>query len=644
MFLPTPKQSSELPAQLTALPLSTGLVQTGFPDTKSRPVQYLIFAIVMLLSALYTAKELKRGWFPWDDGILAQSAENVLRGELPHRDYVEIYTGGLSYLNAAAFRLFGTNLASMRYMLFLFFLLWVAAFFYAARQFVSASPAGALTLLAVAWSIPNYSAAMPSWYNLFFATFGLAALLRYVEIESNHWLFVAGLCGGISVLFKVSGLYFIAGALLFLLFRAVVVFGTRTASRREDVSFGSFLTVSILVYEALVFLVLRSIANVATFLYFWVPNLAVGGAIIWLELYRAQLKSQRFYRLFCELSLFTFGVVIPIAIFLSPYVLSGSLLQFFGGTSSSVGEHLQSVNSKPSVLKFVAGIAANLILIAGTFLTRRRFAKLVGIIFFLAIPVVLFLVRIHPYADRIVWGTIASFLPLIVVLGAVLLTYWSMRNRLTGIEQQKLFLVLSVCATTSLIQFPFTTASYYCYVAPFAFLSAAALISQLTDPPKWALTGALCFCILYIALDVTPGFVMNMGYQYRPDNQTAILQGPRAGGLRVEPRYAQSYADLNVIIKQHNRGEYIYAIPNSPEIYFLNGLLDPTAALFRTSFDPSRTTQMILGMLREHNVKVIVFNSYVPFMQTVPENLRIALEGEFPNREFAGPFEVRWKQ
>jgi hypothetical protein len=102
-----------------------------------------VFATVLLLSALYAGKGLKRGWFPWDEGILAQSAEAVLHGELPHRDYLEIYTGGLSYLNAAAFRLFGTNLASMRYMLFLFFLLWVPAFYYAVLRFVSMSVAGA---------------------------------------------------------------------------------------------------------------------------------------------------------------------------------------------------------------------------------------------------------------------------------------------------------------------------------------------------------------------------------------------------------------------------------------------------------------------------------------------------------------------
>src|SRR6266581_6391582 len=168
------------------------------PSSRGR----LLLALVLLLSALYMAWELKRGWVPSDEGTLAECADRVLRGELPHRDYHEGYTGGLRYLNAAAFRLFGTNLASMRYMLFLFFLAWVPAVYYVASRFVFPPIAAAVTLLAVAWGPPMYAAAMPSWYNLFFATFGLAALLRYTEAQSDRWLLIAGFCGGISFLFK----------------------------------------------------------------------------------------------------------------------------------------------------------------------------------------------------------------------------------------------------------------------------------------------------------------------------------------------------------------------------------------------------------------------------------------------------------
>jgi hypothetical protein len=609
----------------------------------SPTVRWLVFASVLLVSASYAAKGLKRGWFPWDEGVLAQSAESVLRGELPHRDYFEIYTGGLSYLNAAAFRLFGTNLASMRYMLFLFFLLWVPAFYYAVLRFVSVAAAAAVTLLAVAWSIPNYSAAMPSWYNLFFATFGLAALLRYIEMPRSRWPFVAGLCGGISCLIKVSGLYFVAGALLFFLFREAAGCATKAVeSRREVTVYRIFLTVAVLLYETLVLLVLLKVAALATLPYFWLPNLAIGTAILWFEFHRAEDKSRRFLSLFRELMPFTVGAAVPIAIFLMRYVSSGSLPEIFGGITGSIGEHLQYVNSAPSVMKFVIGTSIDLLLGIPIFLAGPRSAKAFGIMFFLGIPVALSLARWHPYVDRAVWGTIWSLLPLVVVAGTSML-FCGSREGLDAIERQKLFLVLSLSATTNLIQFPFTTASYYCYVAPFVFLSAAALFSYLQTPPKIVLAALLSFCIFYIVFVVTPGFVMNMGQQYRPDNQIARLEIPRAGGLRVDPSYARTYDDLGAIIGQHARGEYIYAAPNCPEVYFLNGFRDPTATLFRANRDSFQQNRAILAALHNHDVNLIVINRNPVFSGPVSTDLMSVLELEFPQRAAAGEFEVRWK-
>jgi hypothetical protein len=633
--------SPSSPPTLPQAPIDT---RTRFLEVKSPIIRRLVFASVLLLSALYAGSGLKRGWFPWDEGEIAQSAESVLNGELPHRDFPENYTGGLDYLNALSFRMFGTNLASMRYMLFLFFLLWVPAFYYSAHHFVSAPVAGAVTLLAVAWSIPNWPASMPSWYNLFFATFGLAALLRYIEIPQSRWVFLAGLCGGISCLFKICGLYFVAGALLFLLFREVVTPGTELESRREVALYRIFLMATVLVYETLVLLVLRKAANVATYPYFWAPNLAIGAGILWLEFHRAKNRGRRFFFLFRELAPFTVGVVLPIALFLLPYILAGKVFQISRGISGSVQVHLQSVSGPPSVMKLIIGITVNLALVLLVFMTGNRIAKAFGVLFFATVPVVIFFARIHPYVDRAVWSTIWSFLPFVVVLGTVLLAFWSMRGRLDAAEQQKIFLVLSVCATASLIQFPFTAASYYCHVAPFAFLSATALVSHLKAPPRLVLIPALCFCILYIALVVTPGFVPNMGQQYRPDEQTARLDMPRAGGLLVSPYFAGTYNALSAVITQHVRGQYTFAAPSCAEVYFLNGLRDATATLFRANYDPSEATNPVMAALREHNVNLIVLkDADVPFTATVPPDLRVTLEREFPNRAIVGPFEVRWK-
>jgi hypothetical protein len=106
-----------------------------------------LFLLVWLLSALYLGANLNRGWVDHDEGTLGQSAERVLNGELPHRDFDDPYTGGLAYIDAHIFRLFGINLLSLRLLLFGVFLAWVPAVYAIAREFLTPLPAAGLTLV-----------------------------------------------------------------------------------------------------------------------------------------------------------------------------------------------------------------------------------------------------------------------------------------------------------------------------------------------------------------------------------------------------------------------------------------------------------------------------------------------------------------
>jgi hypothetical protein len=602
----------------------------------------VILTIVLLLSGLSLACLLKRGWVPHDDGILALSAERVLQGELPHRDYIDIYTGALTYLNASAFRIFGVSLASMRYVLFLFFLPWVATFYYLARRFVSAPVAGGVTLLAVVWSVPNYPAAMPSWYNLFFATFGLAALFRYIETERRPWLFAAGLCGGISILFKITGLYFVAGALLFLFFRERLA-KSSGGDRSGFVSYRVFVLGALGLFECIVFLTLRRIGGPTTLLYFWTPELAIAGAIVWLEFHTTESRTQRFSYLFRELIPFTAGVALPMAIFLIPYVLTGRVSNVVGGISVSVGAHISYVFENPSTAKFIVGASIDLLLMSAVFLSRSAVVRATTALFLLGTPVVLFLAYSWPYADRAVWGTMWSLLPVAVVVGAILVARWSTEGMLDKTQQQQIFLALSVTAACSLIQFPFTIPIYYCYVAPFVFLSLTAIISQVSRPPKWALVGALCFALSYMLLIIMPGFIVNMAQRYSSDKQLGRLSFTRAGGLRVYPSEAREYTALTALVQSHSHSKYIYAAPECPEIYFLTASRDPFPLSSPTGATEGEVRE-ILDTLHEHGVNLVVLNQSPQFSQGPPANLESFMKREFPFVAQVGSFEVRWRE
>lgn len=618
--------------------------QEHFFLRKPKAAGRLLFLMVFLLSALYAAKDLKRGWVPSDEGVFGQSAERVLQGELPHKDFDEVYTGGLTYLHALAFRVQGTSLASFRYVLYLFFLAWVPATYCVALRFVSSPVASAVTFLAVAWSIPNYSAPMPSWYNLFFATFGLVSILRYIETGSRRCLFIAGLCGGLSFLFKVTGLYFIAGVLLFLVFREQVAPANRSTRAPETVLYRIFLFGSLFLYEALLVILLRRAHTAKIFLYLMVPGLAIGAAIVLNEFFLVEARSRRFVSLFRELAPFAAGVALPVLLFLVPNFLTGTLFQFVRDVFILPGRRFTYASLQPPEGHTILAIAADLMLIAAVCFAGKRIGTALGLVTLIGTPVILLIARVKTGIYMAVWHTIWVLVPIVMMLGVVLLLRQSMRRQMDAIRKQQVFLVVSVAATCSLIQFPFIAPIYLCYVAPLVILVITALISRLKYPPPRLFVIALFFFyLLFAMLEVTPGFVYAMGWHYSPDRQKAELSLPRAAGLRVTTETARTYEELRVLLKEHANGKYIYATPDCPEVYFLYGFRNPTRTLYDFNDDPIGRTRRILATIAERKVRLVVLNWEPPFSGPIPTDLQIALKNQFPNSAMAGKFEVRWR-
>lgn len=635
--------------------LSSKVITSDSQRLNSQPAKScfrgrFLFALVMVLSTLYLAHELRRSWIPADDGVLAESAERVLRGSLPHRDYHELYTGLLSYLNAVSFRALGTNLASMRYMLLLFCLPWVSAIYYAASRFVSEPMAAAVTLLAVVWGPPNCATPMPSWYNLFFATFGLAALLRYIEVRTRRWLVLAGICGGISFLFKMTGLYFVAGVLLFLAFRETMRPSAELLHYNRRTFYRIFLVLSVFAYEALLLTLLRMQANAATYFYFWLPNCAIGATIIWYEFRGSGQRNRRFSFLFFELGLFGAGLAVPIAVFLTPYLLTGSLSPFLNDLLMQPKAMILSGSFKPPAGWFLQGVVVNLLLICVVLLTRSKTeprlweAVILGFPLALLIPAGLFLAQRARVFYQLVWSTIWVLAPLVVVVGVRMLIRRSMFNRLESVQSERLFIMLSVTAACSLIQFPFTDPYYFCFIAPLVLLSATAVIGLMDQPPRLAVGGMMCFCFLYAVLELTPGTIFHLGVEYTPDIQTVRLPLPRGGGLLVSAATAHEYDQLGGLIRQHARGEHIVAAPRCPDIYFLYSLRSPTSDFLGFSSDFGPGSGDVLRTLQAHQINLVVLNHEDSiFVQRVPQDLHSALEREFPSHAETENFEVRWK-
>lgn len=630
-------------------PLSAGACPTtgplaASPTPRQTRLWWLLLFAVWLLSAAYMAHLLLRGWVPHDEGAFAESAVRVLAGELPHRDFDEIYTGGLSFLHALAFRTLGANLASLRIMLFVWFLAWLPAVYYIASRFASALAAAGITLLAVAWSVPNYAAAVPSWYNLFLATFGVAAVLQHLETNSRLWLFVAGLCGGMSFLAKSSGLCYVAGCVLFFIFREQCL--TRSESGKPAVraiTYRLFVTAVLLLFVVALSALVRGTLGSEAIIQFLVPGAALA-AFLLLREWRGSpgRSSTRFSALFRMLLPFGVGFAIPLAVFVVPYVATGSMAALLRGLFLLPLKRLTYASrALPPLYASTAMLPLVPVLVAAIWWRSLHwmFSALVAV----GLAAVLVFSRENLYVYWFAWHSLDLLVPLTVVLGATLLYRLSEIEEISVLRPQQVMLVLCVTALFNLVRFPFSVTIYFCYVLPLVALAVLAVLSLREAKSNFLFGSLLVFYLLFAVLCFTPGFLYVIGDHYQPDPETQRLTLPRAGGLRVDLYEAEEYERLIPLIQQHAAGGFMYAAPDCPEVYFLSGLRNPTRTLFDFFDEPTGRKERILGAIDAHQVKVVAISRDPHFSAQLAPDLAAALAQRFPYSTNLDRFQVRWR-
>jgi hypothetical protein len=610
--------------------------------------KWIILLAVWIFAAAYGESYLMRGWIPHDEGAFAQSADRVLRGELPHRDYTEIYTGGLAFLHAFAFRYLGESFATLRIVLFVFFLLWIPAFYWIALRLAPDWIAGSVTVLAVVWSLPNYPAAVPSWYNLFFATFGLAALFAYLRDPSPKWLFVAGVAGGCSFLAKTVALYYVAGVLLsFLFLEQCKTPAEANALKTRSVLYCVLVVASMLLFQGGLALLVREHGGAGEIINLVLPPAILATVILLRELRaKGQTSRERILALLRMILPFGLGFLVPLAVFAVPYIHGNAVHALLTGIFLLPFKRVWGAHfSSPEISQIASSLCLVAILILGA---RIRGVGRWGVSVTTAGLVAYYLVAsAHEWVlYQRLWHAAYWLTPILAVSGALLILS---ERRNTGMEtgsyeRQQLFLILAVMTLSGLVQYPFSAPIYFCYVAPLVILGAVSVLRLFPAIPA-PLLAVIFGCFLFFGgLRVTPPFIRFMGYQYQTDPETHLLDLPRVGGLRVDIETAEAYEELIPLIQEHAGTGEIFAAPDCPEIYFLAGYRNPTRSLFDFFEDDSRNRKRILRLLDERPIRVIVLNRYPPFSAPMPPDVRQALLARYPYSANIQNFEVRWRQ
>jgi hypothetical protein len=152
----------------------------------------------------------------------------------------------------------------------------------------------------------------------------------------------------------------------------------------------------------------------------------------------------------------------------------------------------------------------------------------------------------------------------------------------------------------------------------------------------------LLFALLFPLRWIRPSFTDNYGVRYRRVEMTARLPG--RGGLWVTVADSAEYAGMTALVAAHERGRYVYATPDCPEVNYLTGTRNPTRTLFDFFDDPVNRTVRILARLDSTGVSTIVLNARPGFSGPVPADLAAALAVRYPHAESIGRFEVRWRE
>jgi hypothetical protein len=606
-------------------------------------VRLVVLATVLVIVGVYVGHRIGRGWVPADDGTLSQSALRVTRGQLPHSDFGEVYTGALSFIHALAFRAFGVNLMSLRICVFLFFLAWIPAVYYIAQRLVSPISAGFITLLAVAWSYPNYPAAMPSWYNLFFATFGAAAMFRYLDARRRRWLVIAGVCGGASILIKVIGAYYIAGMLLFL------AFVEQSESHSDGESWSSegqspksswlyrlFSVGALLLFLATLVQVLRAKLGAAELYQFVLPSAAVVTLILLGERGVRVGTGRRFRMIFRLAFPFLCGLVAPIVVFLIPYARSGGVVRFFRGVTSSAIERSAGLGViRPMGAEKLLYVLPLVGVLAAAMYWDEFQGRAIGTA--LALGAVALVVRAAYSFDFLygIWCSVVVLTPVVVLSGVILVWFRDRPDARTKVERQQVVLLISLAATCNLTQYPFAAAIYLSYMVPLTLLALVAIVSTgKIQRGTYALASLVGLYLVFGAVSLIPLYIYEITWMV---GAMQTMESPRAGGLKIEE--AVFFDNLAYFLREHSPNGMMFAGNDCPELYFLSGLKNVWHD------DTGASPDEILKVIQDHDLNLVVINDapYFPGAAMRPD-VKAEVVKRFPHATRFGIFQVFWKQ
>jgi hypothetical protein len=328
---------------------------------------------------------------------------------------------------------------------------------------------------------------------------------------------------------------------------------------------------------------------------------------------------------YSRIALFAGTCAIPLIAFSIPYAASGSLQSLFNGVFFAPTGRLGQAAMRPPA-PFTALSAVPLAILLYLAVRRGRVPRA------LLVPLALLLVAgiLGTQRNDVFLLVIASmrWTPVLAVIAGVFMLWRSFPGR-NDSPDCELFLLVALTAVISLVQYPFAHPIYLWFVAAFAILAIAGVTGMRATSPPLALALVALFYI---------GFSLQHMEWHPEASRLAIERAP----LRVPADEKERYERVVGLLREHGSGDYIWAGPDSPELYFLAGRQNPTRHLFEFLAQRGNAEADILDGIERQRVTAVALNRLHYFT-----DLSAAFEAElirrFPYSETVDNFEVRWR-
>lgn len=608
-----------------------------------------VSSVVMAFAVLWTVAPY--GMFPHDEGQYGQSAVRILAGELPHRDFHEMYSGGLSYWHAFLFWLFGEQLIVLRRALVVVAMPAVLAAYAIALRFTASSVLAAIVAVAsVVGMIGTNHAATPTTYLALLSVVVAWLLIRYSDDEHPQWIVLIGVLCGIAITIKITGFYTLAAAGLAITFRGTRPPASPAGGTGVSVSPGSAERLyRVAVAGAAIAagpLLVASHPSLDSLAYFAVSTAAMGVTLLMAgRRFDPRLMTGR-HALLCA------SVAVPLLLFMTPWIAAGAVGDLIEGLVIRPKMRLASNAYYPVGAAIYALFAAPLV---GCCLLCRRRPPLWWFAW-ACTGLVIALLGIGLTARKP-----SGFVPLAMIaaldgwrwfpaLGCPAIVWLLVRYRpQEGRLPVATFVVAAMTAFFTLNQYPFASPIYFFFVWPFVALLVIALASAVTDgrfmaeseaagrsspllPAVTAVGGFVVFCLIrfgshgvFVETRVGP-----------PEMKYAPLSG-----LLVDRIVAEQYEQLKALLDDVLwPDQTVLAGPDAPDVYFFTGRRNPTPVMYDMFIEERIHARTLAEIAQRREIGAVVLDMIPAFSDPWPERIGRPLIRDMRRRATIGKYIV----